>query len=102
MTRLVEYHTGRTQLENQTDCEVFYHQAEEQEVSVDICVVPLTDYKEFHQDKLVPRSVVKGLLTFFAGRNCLTWQLLLGQSLLIGELHQNPKFIFGCAPWINL
>ena len=51
VTRLVEYHTGRTQLENQTDCEVFYHQAEEQEVSVDICVVPLTDYKEFHQDK---------------------------------------------------
>ena len=43
------------------------------------------------------RSVVKGLLTIFAGRNCLTLQLLLGQSLLIGELHQNPKFTFDCV-----
>ena len=42
-------------------------------------------------------SVVKGCLTFFAGRNCLTLQLLLGQSLLIGELHQNPKFTFDCV-----
>ena len=43
------------------------------------------------------RNVVKGLLAIFAGRNCLTLQLLLGQSLLIGELHQNPKFTFDCV-----
>ena len=39
----------------------------------------------------------KGTFDLFAGRNCLTLQLLLGQSLLIGELHQNPKFTFDCV-----